>query len=263
MQHADSIWDPREYFLTVVQIRLKQAVKEWAHALGMQKNVRSSAKGFDEAMATFDRTLRALQLIEQLLPHLSDYSQTFDKFFSPDRNDIRYFCDLNSTSTPLQEKMQDFLLEMAHSREGFRDVQKRLEAVERGCHIVANMIRLNLMIESNRAAKLSRHNAKKITLVGVLAIILINTASAGTYWGGSQHVAAFLLTILGGFAAEYKRVLQVAPFAGKTEWWKRHMWTQFSATRKYQDLRLVVRHHFLQSPSAAKNLVKNASNLIS
>jgi hypothetical protein len=135
----DPIWDPREYFLMILEIRIRQVLREWQylvrrvecsikqyvgsrlipekshghllitrqrkrHPFTLSQRSRNKGGRVKDVKKAFDWTQQAIELLSQLLDVLSETIKAWDMFKSPN-GDIGYFTDAstlpNTQKSPL------------------------------------------------------------------------------------------------------------------------------------------------------------------
>ncbi|ORY01190.1 hypothetical protein BCR34DRAFT_592345 [Clohesyomyces aquaticus] len=102
------VWDPRDYFLRVVDVRMKQILREWenvvhvvdegvedwiaAHPFSLSRH-RRRHQG-DDVQEAFDWIVEMIGLLRRLLGHFSKTIRVWKRFVASD-GDISYFSDIS------------------------------------------------------------------------------------------------------------------------------------------------------------------------
>ncbi|KAF2193385.1 hypothetical protein K469DRAFT_734797, partial [Zopfia rhizophila CBS 207.26] len=102
---ADSpLWDPREYFLVVVEFRMSQVLKEWRNLVrkvecyisdyrDQLSFIHGRNQTTDDLQQAFDWTMQAIGLLLQLRGCLSETTKAWE-IFSSAEGDLAYFSDV-------------------------------------------------------------------------------------------------------------------------------------------------------------------------
>ncbi|KAF1950727.1 hypothetical protein CC80DRAFT_509497 [Byssothecium circinans] len=109
------IWNPREYFVSVVRLRIGQVRNEWSSLIRVLENI---VHGYTEDDLSGSFTPKSKQHIE------------------------RCFAEIN-------EKFQD----LQDIKKRLEDLEKRLEALEQQCQTLAQVLQLRLALETSKSAE--------------------------------------------------------------------------------------------------------------
>ncbi|KAF2178428.1 hypothetical protein K469DRAFT_754507 [Zopfia rhizophila CBS 207.26] len=234
------IFNPREYYLLIVSIRLKQVVKEWAglvqivekgieaHMDGppsLHKATGSRPQEDEDTMATFDWTQKILETLSYLLGGFSKTNEAWKRFASDD-GDIGYFSDLENVVNPSWKHMQRSLFDIKEKFEDLEGLQRRLERLEQRCQKSANILQLRLTLENNRMAKLNGFTSEiMISVISPPVVVSAVFAIPQPFGTFRRNGASFALAILVVFA-----VLQLLiMFRGRVPLWTH--WSKLMATK--------------------------------
>jgi len=248
------IWNPREYYLMIMSIRLSQIVGEWAKLIrklekGIRKHadwppsVKSSSHGpeFDnDVMATFDRTQKTLLILGDLYDALLRTNEAW-KQFSSTEGDIGYFRSFRNVPEVSQTHCRRLLYDIKGKFDELKDLQRRLDTLVRRCEMTANILQLSLTLESNKTAKLSGSIAELmvawVSPLGIAsAFFAIPEPFGGNYRTGKSFAGA-ILTLMG--------VMQLLIFFSKGQIQPRRIWHKAKDTKgRVQPRTLRVRELF-------------------
>jgi hypothetical protein len=152
----DPIWDPRRYWLRIIDIRVQLVLKEWiwlvrnieagvitwvsaqttsnyALLIFLQKHQHpiisaqtSKLDHHDKLMELFDWTIQTMQLIRQIRERFARTTQAWTRFSST-KGDLGYFADICDRRSLLA------LDSLMHSFQALEDLQQDLVSLERSC----------------------------------------------------------------------------------------------------------------------------------
>ena len=167
-------WNPREYFLTILRIRVGQTQEEWVETV---QTIEAIIHGYTDGDLSFPRasgpnmtegenmaktmewTQKTLRLIQKLLETLKRTKDVWHSFSSPN-GDICYFSDLEGCNSMAREHIQRCLSDINEGFESLEDVQqrfedlgKRLRALEEQCRNSAWVLELGLSLDTNKTSK--------------------------------------------------------------------------------------------------------------
>lgn len=176
------IWNPREYFLLIVRIRMEQILKEWTDLV---RYVETQFKEYNDAhpfisepsksgrdeneviMEKFQWTNRTLGVARKLLESLSKMNTVWKRFSGPD-GDIAYFIDPNSTTAKSRERMHLSHQDIRRKFEELEDLERVLHFLVEQCQNAkdsAQFLQTRLTHESNQAAQRSGSATEIMILV--------------------------------------------------------------------------------------------------
>jgi hypothetical protein len=173
------IWDPREYFLLIVLVRVERVIRTWSWLIQkietsqkedtLGSNI-DDAENEDTAMA-FRRTQKAVKILGILHDILSETNGCWNDFSVPD-GDITYFEHADGLSATSQTQMSRCLLDLKSKFRKMSALQRRLETVERRYQRAMDSLERRLAVESNRAAKSSGAHAElMVAYISPVAIV--------------------------------------------------------------------------------------------
>jgi hypothetical protein len=167
-------WNPREYFLTILRIRINQAQDEWTGTVqtieaiihwytdGDMSFPKTSGPDMEEnegMVQTIEWTQKTLCLIQKLLETVRKTNTIWHNFMSPN-GDVGYFSDLEQSSPKSREHIECCLSDINESFQGLEaaqqrleDLEKRLKALEERYRTSAQILQLRLSLEINKASK--------------------------------------------------------------------------------------------------------------
>lgn len=158
MDASNPIWDPREYFLKIFELRAEHILKEWHWLV---RNVEQSLKKYlcwSSSLRTLDGkqdrntdgrvkdakeilvwTTQAIELTSQLLDTLSKTIDAWEKFKGVD-GDIGYFADALASSSDPQRGISGALRGIQHTFEKLRDLRNTLSDLNKSCRNSAQTV---------------------------------------------------------------------------------------------------------------------------
>jgi hypothetical protein len=245
------IWNPREYYLMIMSIRLSQIVGEWAKLIrkfekGIRKHsdwppsIKTSSQGPEidnDVMATFDRTQKTLLILGDLHDVLLRTNEAWKQFSSAE-GDIGYFRNFKNIPEVSQTHCQRLLHDIKAKFDELKDLQRRLDTLMRRCEMTANILQLRLTLESNNTAKLSGSIAELmvawVSPVGIVsAFFAIPEPFGGNYRTGKSFAGAIVTLMC---------VMQLLIFVSKGQIQPRRIWQKAKdAKRRLQPRNLQLR----------------------
>lgn len=172
------IWNPREYFLRIVQIRMEQVLKEWTYLV---RNIQISFKTYTDThpfilnlaksghveneiiLETYGWTNRFLQVLRKLLERLTKTTTVWQRFSAQD-GDIAYVFDVDSSTTTSADHMHSSLLDIKRKFEDLADLGEDLRFLVDECQTAkdsAYFLQLRLTNESKQAAQKNGSTAER------------------------------------------------------------------------------------------------------
>ncbi|RFU29722.1 hypothetical protein B7463_g6595, partial [Scytalidium lignicola] len=137
------IWDPREYFLIIVKIRMAQVLKEWELVINTVGNYINTYTNQNKNMLSLDHerlrdgilnakdilywTQQAADLLSNLSKVLSETIKVWEEFNSSD-GDICYFNNL-------QPRAQQLIGAIKQTFDTLKSLQNRLHLLEKSCKL--------------------------------------------------------------------------------------------------------------------------------
>ncbi|KAF2474684.1 uncharacterized protein BDR25DRAFT_311128 [Lindgomyces ingoldianus] len=168
------IWDPREYFLLMVERRMTQIFREWIHLV---RKVQRSVKRYEKTHPAFlspgpskelprdvqealYQNIQTMQLLKKLREQLSTTIQAWKRFAAP-TGDIRYFSNM---SKPAARKSLNNIIK---TFERLVDQEKDLDSLAESCSGSERLLTLRLNLKSydlNLQTVRLNHNTQEVTL---------------------------------------------------------------------------------------------------
>ncbi|KAF2441217.1 hypothetical protein P171DRAFT_524171 [Karstenula rhodostoma CBS 690.94] len=227
----DVIWDPREYFLLIVLIRVEKVIRAWSwliqkietsHQEDMLSSGIDDADNEDTAM-TFRRTQKAVKTLGMLHDVLSETNGCWNDFLAPD-GDIIYFEKTEGLSITSRTQMSRCLSDLRSKFRKMRALQRRLETIERRYQRAVDSLERRLSIDSNRAAKSSGAHAQLmvawISPVAIASAVFSIPAPFGSFprTGASFTIAMLIVAV----------ILRLLIFVQYKQWWLQKTWLRRS-----------------------------------
>ncbi|OCK76055.1 hypothetical protein K432DRAFT_307225 [Lepidopterella palustris CBS 459.81] len=197
----DPLWNPREYFLTICNVRMVQVLKEWQYLVRiLERSITEYVRlciffRSDEysspllrhsgTRGDLDWTLQTIKLLSRLQSRLSETIEAWETFKSCD-GDIGYFFDCRSPNISPQcvrlslRAIQDIFGTL-------KGLQKKLSLLKQSCDESAKALQLRLTLESNEAAQQNGGFAE------LTASIISPIALAAAYFSIPKGVVPFKL----------------------------------------------------------------------
>lgn len=202
------IWDPREYFLLIILIRVDQIIRAWTWLIqrietSHQKDILglgSDDTESEDAATIFRRTQGAVKTIGFLHDILSETNDCWADFSARDGH-IAYFEHTDGLSAASRTQVKRCLLDFKNKTRRLRITQRRLEAIERRCQRAVDSLERRLAVESNTAAKASGAHANLmvawISPVAVVSAFFSIPAPFGNFprTGTSFTIAMLIVTV--------------------------------------------------------------------
>ncbi|KAJ4344545.1 uncharacterized protein N0V89_012289 [Didymosphaeria variabile] len=159
------IWNPREYFLLVVLIRLDQVAREWESLIrkivrGVREqtddsrtkaSIASDPEHNQDTVKTYENAIEVLRVLRDTL---SDNNEAWTRFSAP-HGDIGFFGDFEHVPESSRTHIMGCLREIRSNFGRLSDLQRKLETLERRYQSRVESLERRLTIESNQAAKRS------------------------------------------------------------------------------------------------------------
>lgn len=154
-------WNPREYFLHILLIRITQILREWERLVrkvefgfGTFSSGRLySAKSYrgpfvhKDIVAASYWTQQMLQLLSKLLQKIEEINYAWDRF-TTFNGDVNYFSDLDSVSPATKEHIERMLQKINEAIDDLKGLQKRLERVQRQCEKMERSLEVRSSMDS-------------------------------------------------------------------------------------------------------------------
>jgi hypothetical protein len=221
----DTIWDPREYFLRVLLIRMRQVHKEWEelvrkiesgikeHSWGRfffstTRDGRPSDVNHAAASTWIDSTV---QLLGKLLDDIARTNDAWASFTSAN-GDLAYFSDAHTNAHMVRTFNQlkdvfDHLL----------GLQKRLQRIAEQCEKRAQTVNLRLTSDSMKSTELT------VYFISPFAIVSTFFAIPVPIIGFERNGVSFLIAML-----LYAGFLQTMLFFWGGKLWRQPWWEKLS-----------------------------------
>ncbi|KAF2684746.1 hypothetical protein K458DRAFT_487060 [Lentithecium fluviatile CBS 122367] len=189
------LWDPREYFLAILRIRIDQIRNEWictvrtiesiVHEytdgdLSFPKASGPNMRDNEAMIQMFEWTHKALRLVQKLLEALKKTNAVWKKFTSPN-GDVCYFSDFEQASPRGREHVRRCFSNINEAFEGLEgiqqrveDLKKRLKSLEHQCQTSAQVLQLRLSFETSKASQ-SNGSVAEIMISAVSPIGIVST----------------------------------------------------------------------------------------
>lgn len=159
------IWNPREYFLLVVLIRLEQVVKKWtsiirkfeqavpAHMVDAHSNgsFMYNLKQMEHSLTTYNK---AIEVLRSLHDTLCDNNEAWGRF-SIAGGHIGFFNDFENVSEESKARMTRSLRDIRSNFGRLSGLQRKLETLERRYLSKVESLEKRLEIESSKVVRLS------------------------------------------------------------------------------------------------------------
>ncbi|KAH8588290.1 hypothetical protein B0O99DRAFT_693577 [Bisporella sp. PMI_857] len=162
------LWDPREYFLSIFEIRIDQVLKEWEflvrtversikryrtqHSFTLSPQPGKEGDQAEDIKKSFDWTHQTMDLLSQLLDVLSETIKAWEIFNSPS-GDINYFSDIYSSQDAQQPRTRLSLRAIKETMETMEGLQQKLFLLDKSCRNSAEALQLRLTVENNEAVQ--------------------------------------------------------------------------------------------------------------
>ncbi|KAH7355825.1 hypothetical protein BKA66DRAFT_266394 [Pyrenochaeta sp. MPI-SDFR-AT-0127] len=164
----ETTWDPRRYWLQIIDSRVKLALKEWEWLV---KNVENGVNAWKEVHSLelakapddrdqynteelFDWTIKTMQILRKLRAHAKTTHQTWARFAAPN-GDSRFFLDLQDPQS------KRALTSLKGSFQQLSDLRQTLLRLDESCKESKDMLSMFLERENNRMTaknqELTRH----------------------------------------------------------------------------------------------------------
>jgi hypothetical protein len=228
------IWDPREYYLTVVSGKVNQIVGEWAKLIrkfekpnsthtDWPPSIRTPAKSpedNEDVMVTFDRTQKTLLILGDLHSALSATNEAWDRFSSA-TGDIEYFRHFTNVQEVSQRQYRRLLHDLKGKFHQSKTLQRRLDTLSRRYKRSANILALRLTLDSNNTAKWSGSIAE-LMVTWVSPFVLVSALFAIPEPFGNFHRTE--ASFAGGFVIVFA-LMHLLVFFTKRNVEARRLWT--------------------------------------
>ncbi|KAH7355822.1 hypothetical protein BKA66DRAFT_539677 [Pyrenochaeta sp. MPI-SDFR-AT-0127] len=172
------IWNPREYFLHVLLIRINQIRDEWTRVV---RNIESAFQTFSSGRLHFAKshcdpvphnnieaasywTQQMLQLLSKLLQKIEETNYAWDCFLG---GDVGYFSDLDSVSPTTKFRIELMLQQVDEAFSDLKGLQKRLERVQTQCEKKERFLEVRLVMDS--------HKNTELTIVYICPVTVVST----------------------------------------------------------------------------------------
>lgn len=217
------IWNPREYFLRVLLIRMSQVQKEWKELVRfIETGIKEYSWGRyffaaardgtpqivdeNEASSRLDSTLH---LLCKLMEDIAETNDAWARFISP-TGDWAFFLDAQSDT-----RMVRTFRELNDVFEDLRKIETRLQRIAAQCEKRAQTVNLRLASDSKRSAELTVFFISPFAIVSTFFAIPVPIISF------NRNLSSFLIAML-----LYTVVLQALLFLwggalGRQQWWQR------------------------------------------
>ncbi|KAF2100657.1 hypothetical protein NA57DRAFT_74257 [Rhizodiscina lignyota] len=252
------IWNPREYFLTILNSRTAQALKEWEELIGTVQDIikqEIQAKRYsshlsghlgttddpaENAKENFDWILQAMDFLNHLIGALSKTNKATQRFIN---RDISYFTEMDCSSQEISNgRLSGIPLLLDAINETFdslEDLQRDLIRLHEDCdnfYQAVNMqLQHHLSIEGRRldleqvrlglqGYEAAQHNgvATEFT-IAIIAPFALTTATFSipqTIMPFKMNVGSFLIAIVIITAATNLVFRALSAMRRKDQWWK-------------------------------------------
>jgi hypothetical protein len=193
----DTIWDPREYFIRVLLVRMRQVHREW---LNLVRFVESGIKDHTwghSFFSTQDVMPFAIhdtaasswieptgQLLGKLLEEIANTNDTWVRFTSAS-GDVAYFSD--TCSNP---RMVTTFKQLSDVFNHIQDLEKKLRRIAEKCELRAQTVNLRLASDSKRSAELT------VYFISPFAIVSTFFAIPAPIIGFDRNILSFSIAIL-------------------------------------------------------------------
>ncbi|PSS22711.1 hypothetical protein M430DRAFT_16661 [Amorphotheca resinae ATCC 22711] len=202
--HANlPIWDPREYFLTILEIRMTQVRKELEYLVRtversvkqnrnwdsstLSQHPRTAGDRAEDIKKTFDWTQQIIELLSRVLGVLSGDIKCWERFKSPN-GDIGYFSDIDSSPDASHRRRTRLSLRAINETfETLEGLQQKLLLLDKSCRNSAQDLQLRLTLESNEVAQ--QNGVTTELTVSILSPVALTIA----YFSMPQAVIPFKL----------------------------------------------------------------------
>jgi hypothetical protein len=225
------IWDPREYFLLTILIRVEKVIRTWSWLIqkietGQQEEIFGSDIGDvenEDTTMAFRRTQKAVKILGILHDVLVETNGCWNDFSVPD-GDIVYFEQADGLSIKSQTQMNRCLSDLKSKFRKMSALQRRLETVERRYQRAVDSLERRLAVESNSAAKFSGAHAKLmiawISPAAIVSAFFSIPAPFGTFprTEASFAIAMFMVAVF----------LQLLIFIQHKQWRLQNIWLRMS-----------------------------------
>ncbi|KAH4056241.1 hypothetical protein HBH98_032090 [Parastagonospora nodorum] len=155
----DPIWDPRRYWLRIIDIRLQLVLKEWVWLVrnleaGVAEwkgrhpilSAKSPTNGqHNDIRELFNWTIQTMQLLRLLQERFARTTQTWARFCAAD-GDRSFFADIRDRRSLL------VLESLRVSFQSFEDLQQDLASLDQSCKETKDILSLCLEHENNRVS---------------------------------------------------------------------------------------------------------------
>lgn len=224
-----TIWDPREYFLRVLLMRMRHVKREWEEVVFfIESGIKAQSWGRFFFAKTRDGTPAnigdeatsncinsTLELLGKLTDDLSNFNAVWASFTSPS-GDVCLFSDI-SQSTKMQmtfHQLNDIFAYMAR-------LESKLRRMAEQCEKRAQTLTLRLTSESKRSAELT------IYFISPFAIVSTFFAIPKENMGFNRNIYSFFVAMF-----LYTVVLQALLFFWGGGLSQKHWWQKFSRRAK-------------------------------
>jgi hypothetical protein len=232
------IWDPREYFLMIIRIRVGQVLQEWQTLVrevdncirqyiddhpSLSNSSTTANTQNEDVMETFKWTNRTLELLNKLLEHIACTNDVWLRFSAAD-GDINYFSSLEPVPSKTGEHMLGSLLEIREIFDELGSLERKLGFLVQRCEMYKNsaqFLQLQLTLESSRAAQ-RNGTAADLTILAVspLAVVSALFAIPTNVVSFTRNPTSFVISI-----AVMTVGLQLLLFLARShirhcKWWK-------------------------------------------
>lgn len=208
------IWNPREYFLMIVRIRISQVLREWRNlvrkvemGIDQYEEDHSSLSGStktrrnpdDDFMNDFQWTQHMLGVLSELLERLSFTIDAWSGFTDVD-GDWNYFKDLNPATSQGEQHLQGSLHEIRERFEDFAVIKQKLQSLVKRCTSFkgsAKFLQLRLTYQSNQAAQ-RNGSAAELAILAVSPVAAVSAffATPSNILSLPRNSASFIISII-------------------------------------------------------------------
>jgi hypothetical protein len=225
----DTIWDPREYFLRVLLIRMRQVYKEWGE---LTRAIESGIKEHSWGRFFFSSNrdgipsnmgpsvaLNWIESIAQLLDKiLDDIGKTNDAWmhFTSVTGDLAYFSDTHADPNMVRTfiKLTDVFSELLV-------LEKRLRRIADQCEKRAQTVNLRLTSDSMQSAQLTVYFISPFAMVSTFFSIPVSIM------GFERNIVSFVVSMI-----LFAVLLQVLLFFREGRIWRLPWWEKLSGKVK-------------------------------
>jgi hypothetical protein len=218
----NTIWDPREYFIRVLLIRMRQVHREWLNLVRfVESGIKEHTWGHyffstedmipsgihDTAASSWIEPTG--QLLGKLLEEIANINDAWARFTSAS-GDVAYFSDTHSNP-----RMVTTFNQLSDVFNHIQDLEKKLRRIAEECELRAQTVNLRLASDSKRSAELTVYLISPFAIVSTFFAIPVPIVSF------DRNIFSFFIAIL-----LYTVVLQVVLFfwgggSSQQMWWNK------------------------------------------